>query len=378
MGVTAILVAGGHSARMKGTDKMTLKLDGVTVLERSLRAFALHPEVDAVVAVTRPDLIPLVERWRTRYPKITAVVAGGETRCLSVKAGIAAVPETAEFVAIHDGARPFVSAELITEVIRAAEETGAAAPATAVVDTVKTVDGLGFVTGTPDRSILRAVSTPQVFRFETYRRLIQNETDSFDDCQLFEKAGLPVKLVPGDRTNFKITSPEDVARAKMQTGDIGFRVGHGYDVHRLTEGRKLILGGVEIPYEKGLLGHSDADVLLHAVSDAILGAAALGDIGKHFPDTDDRWEGADSRIILRECVRLAAEAGFRPVNVDVTVLCQRPKLAPHIPAMRANLAQDLELPVDRISVKATTEEGLGFTGEGLGIACHAVTLMKGA
>ena len=378
MGVTAILVAGGHSARMKGTDKMTLKLDGVTVLERSLRAFALHPEVDAVVAVTRPDLIPLVERWRTRYPKITAVVAGGETRCLSVKAGIAAVPETAEFVAIHDGARPFVSAELITEVIRAAEETGAAAPATAVVDTVKTVDGLGFVTGTPDRSILRAVSTPKVFRFETYRRLIQNETDSFDDCQLFEKAGLPVKLVPGDRTNFKITSPEDVARAKMQTGDIGFRVGHGYDVHRLTEGRKLILGGVEIPYEKGLLGHSDADVLLHAVSDAILGAAALGDIGKHFPDTDDRWEGADSRIILRECVRLAAEAGFRPVNVDVTVLCQRPKLAPHIPAMRANLAQDLELPVDRISVKATTEEGLGFTGEGLGIACHAVTLMKGA
>ena len=378
MGVTAILVAGGHSARMKGTDKMTLKLDGVTVLERSLRAFALHPEVDAVVAVTRPDLIPLVERWRTRYPKITAVVAGGETRCLSVKAGIAAVPETAEFVAIHDGARPFVSAELITEVIRAAEETGAAAPATAVVDTVKTVDGLGFVTGTPDRSILRAVSTPQVFRFETYRRLIQNETDTFDDCQLFEKAGLPVKLVPGDRTNFKITSPEDVARAKMQTGDIGFRVGHGYDVHRLTEGRKLILGGVEIPYEKGLLGHSDADVLLHAVSDAILGAAALGDIGKHFPDTDDRWEGADSRIILRECVRLAAEAGFRPVNVDVTVLCQRPKLAPHIPAMRANLAQDLELPVDRISVKATTEEGLGFTGEGLGIACHAVTLMKGA
>ena len=164
----------------------------------------------------------------------------------------------------------------------------------------------------------------------------------------------------------------------MQTGDIGFRIGHGYDVHCLTEGRKLILGGVEIPFEKGLLGHSDADVLLHAVADAILGAAALGDIGKHFPDTDDRWEGADSRIILRESVRLAAEAGFRPVNVDVTVLCQRPKLAPHIPAMRANLAQDLGLPVERISVKATTEEGLGFTGAGLGIACHAVTLMKGA
>ncbi len=378
MGVTAVLVAGGHSSRMKGVDKLTLELDGVTVLERSLRAFALHPEVDAVVAVTRPDLIPLVEGWRSRYPKIAAVVAGGDTRCLSVKAGIAEVPETSEFVAIHDGARPFVSAELITAVIRAAEEIGAAAPATAVVDTVKTVDGLDFVTGTPDRSILRAVSTPQVFRLDVYRSLIQDETDTFDDCQLFEKAGLPVKLVPGERTNFKITSPEDVVRAKMQTGEVGFRVGHGYDVHRLTEGRKLILGGVEIPFEKGLLGHSDADVLLHAVADAILGAAALGDIGKHFPDTDDRWEGADSRIILRESVRLAAEAGFCPVNVDVTVLCQRPKLAPHIPAMRANLAQDLGLSVERISVKATTEEGLGFTGEGLGIACHAVTLMKGA
>jgi 2-C-methyl-D-erythritol 2,4-cyclodiphosphate synthase len=281
-------------------------------------------------------------------------------------------------VAIHDAARPFVSAELIAAVIRAAKSCGAAAPAVPVVDTVKTVDGAEFITGTPDRASLRAVSTPQVFLASRYAALSAGETDLYDDCQLFEKAGCPVLLVPGEAANFKITTPEDIARAKMQIGAEDYRIGHGYDVHRLVEGRKLIIGGVEIPFEKGLLGHSDADVLLHAVSDALLGAVALGDIGHYFPDTSDEWEGADSRVILRECVRLVAEAGFRPVNVDVTVLCQRPKLAPHIPAMRRNLAEDLGIAEDRVSVKATTEEGLGFTGEGLGIACHAVTFVKGA
>lgn len=378
MSVTAIVVAGGNASRMKGVDKMTLLLDGITVLERSVRAFARHPEVDAVVTVTRPDLIPLAESWKDRYPKLYAVVPGGETRCLSVREGLAAVPEDTEYVAIHDAARPFVSAELISSVIRAAKSCGAAAPAVPVVDTVKTVDGAEFITGTPDRASLRAVSTPQVFLASRYAALSAGETDLYDDCQLFEKAGFPVLLVPGEAANFKITTPEDIARAKMQIGAEDYRIGHGYDVHRLVEGRKLIMGGVEIPFEKGLLGHSDADVLLHAVSDALLGAAALGDIGHYFPDTSDEWEGADSRVILRECVRLVAEAGFRPVNVDVTVLCQRPKLAPHISAMRRNLAEDLGIAEDRVSVKATTEEGLGFTGEGLGIACHAVTFVKGA
>ena len=376
MSVTAVIVAGGSSSRMQGVDKARLVLDGCTVLERSVRSFAQHPEMDAVVVVTRTDLIPLAESWKSKYPKLYAVVPGGNTRCLSVKEGLRAMPGDTEWVAIHDGARPFVTEELISEVLKSARDCGAAAPAVPVVDTIKEVDGQEFVTDTPDRSRLRAISTPQIFRADLYKKVIENETDSFDDCQLFEKAGYPVKLVSGDVNNFKITTREDIARAKQQMGIPEYRIGHGYDVHRLAEGRKLILGGVDIPYEKGLLGHSDADVLLHAVSDAVLGAAALRDIGYHFPDTDPEWEGVDSRVILRECVRLAEEKGYRVSNVDATILCQRPKLAPHIDKMRSNIAEDLGIPEDAVSVKATTEEGLGFTGEGKGIASHAVVLLK--
>ena len=376
MSVTAVIVAGGSSSRMQGVDKARLVLDGCTVLERSVRSFAQHPEMDAVVVVTRTDLIPLAESWKSKYPKLYAVVPGGNTRCLSVKEGLRAMPGDTEWVAIHDGARPFVTEELISEVLKSARDCGAAAPAVPVVDTIKEVDGHEFVTDTLDRSRLRAISTPQIFRADLYKKVIENETDSFDDCQLFEKAGYPVKLVSGDVNNFKITTREDIARAKQQMGIPEYRIGHGYDVHRLAEGRKLILGGVDIPFEKGLLGHSDADVLLHAVSDAVLGAAALRDIGYHFPDTDPEWEGADSRVILRECVRLAEEKGYRVSNVDATILCQRPKLAPHIDKMRSNIAEDLGIPEDAVSVKATTEEGLGFTGEGKGIASHAVVLLK--
>jgi 2-C-methyl-D-erythritol 4-phosphate cytidylyltransferase/2-C-methyl-D-erythritol 2,4-cyclodiphosphate synthase len=184
-----------------------------------------------------------------------------------------------------------------------------------------------------------------------------------------------VKLVEDERSNFKITSPEDIKRARMQLGDSDIRIGHGYDVHRLVEGRRLVIGGVDIPWEKGLLGHSDADVLLHAVCDALLGAAGLRDIGYHFPDTDPRFEGADSRKLLRECVRLISEKGFRAASVDATVLCQRPKLSPHIPQMAQNIAADTGLPEGSVNVKATTEEGLGFTGSGEGIAAHAVALI---
>ena len=183
-------------------------------------------------------------------------------------------------------------------------------------------------------------------------------------------------LTQGDYANLKITTKEDLPAAAQNKGENTMRIGHGYDVHRLVEGRKLIMGGVTIPYEKGLLGHSDADVLLHAVSDALLGAAALGDIGKHFPDTDPRYEGADSLMLLREVGRLLDETGYTVGNIDATVLCQAPKLAPHIPAMRQNIANALGLALDDVSVKATTEEHLGFTGEGLGIAAHAVALIE--
>ena len=377
MRVTAIVVGGGSSARMKGTDKLQLRLAGETVFERSLRAFCCHPMIEAVVAVAREDLVPAVSCLMQKYDKLTAVVAGGSSRCLSVQQGIAAAPRGTEFYAIHDAARPFVSEALITAVIEAAAQHGAAAPALPVTDTVKRAAQDEMIAQTVPRAELRAVATPQVFRADRYRKAAaEADAAATDDCLLFEKMGWPVKLVAGEAQNFKITTAEDVKRARMQANDFDIRIGHGYDVHKLVEGRALILGGVTVPYEKGLLGHSDADVLLHAVSDAILGAAALRDIGVHFPDTDPAYKGADSRVLLRRCVELAAEKGFCVGNVDATILCQRPKLKDHITQMQQNIAADLGLSPDSVNVKATTEEGMGFTGEGLGIAAHAVVLLR--
>ena len=280
-----------------------------------------------------------------------------------------------ELVAIHDAARPFVSREVITAALRAAACTGAAAPAVPVKDTIKVADAQGRVQATPDRATLYAVQTPQCFSRRLYLQALEQVTGDkaslvTDDCSLFELAGLPVTLTQGSYDNYKITTKEDLQKEKTM------RIGHGYDVHRLVEGRKLILGGVEIPYEKGLLGHSDADVLLHAVMDAVLGAAALGDIGKHFPDTDPAYKGADSMALTRAVADMIREKGYRVGNIDATILCQAPKLAPHIAAMRRNIADAFGIPVETVSVKATTEEHLGFTGKGEGIAVHAVTLLE--
>ena len=237
-----------------------------------------------------------------------------------------------------------------------------------------------MVAETPDRSTLYAVQTPQCFDRAAYLAALE-ELDAekarlvTDDCSLFELTGRPVQLTQGDYANLKITTREDLPRPQQKKGE-PMRIGHGYDVHRLVEGRKLILGGVEIPYEKGLLGHSDADVLAHAVMDAVLGAAALGDIGKHFPDTDPEYAGADSLMLARHVARIVRENGWKVENIDSTILCQKPKLAPYIPAMREKLAEAFGMPLDAVSVKATTEEHLGFTGEGLGIAVHAVALIE--
>ena len=236
---------------------------------------------------------------------------------------------------------------------------------------------------TPDKSLQRellllkvACNTAERAEMREIATIYKSKIiDLSPDSMVFELTGRPVQLTQGDYANLKITTREDLPRAEQKEGN-DMRIGHGYDVHRLVEGRKLIMGGVTIPYEKGLLGHSDADVLLHAVSDALLGAAALGDIGKHFPDTDPRYEGADSLMLLREVGRLLDETGYTVGNIDATVLCQAPKLAPHIPAMRQNIANALGLALDDVSVKATTEEHLGFTGEGLGIAAHAVALIE--
>lgn len=363
--VTAVLVAAGSSRRM-GFDKLAAPLGGTTVLGASVAAFDRHPAVDELVLVTgENDAAARAAAAGCKKP--VKLVRGGATRALSALAGVQAA--SGQLVAIHDAARPFVSAAVIDRVLAAAADTGAAAPAVPVKDTVKLAGDSGLVESTPPREKLFAMQTPQCFDRAAYLRLAGDETVT-DDCQLFEQAGLPVQLVEGAYENYKITTPDDLK------GEKTMRIGHGYDVHKLVEGRDLILGGVKIPYEKGLLGHSDADVLTHAVMDALLGAAALGDIGRHFPDTDPAYKGADSLALARHVAALLEKHGWRVGNVDATILCQAPKLAPHIPVMAANLAAALGVAADAVSVKATTEEHLGFTGQGLGIAAHAVALLE--
>ena len=382
--ISAVLVAAGASTRM-GFDKLSVDLGGETVLHRSIRAFAQCPQVDEIVLVAGKNRA-FVEAQAADCKKPVQIVTGGATRAESAKNGVLAARGT--LVAVHDAARPFVSAAVIEAALDAAKQCGAAAPAVPVKDTVKqavrgdgkTVPADCRVENTPDRSTLYAVQTPQCFDRAQYLAALE-ELDAekarlvTDDCSLFELTGRPVQLTQGDYANRKITTREDLPRPAPKE-ETKMRIGHGYDVHRLVEGRRLILGGVEIPFEKGLLGHSDADVLTHAVMDAVLGAAALGDIGQHFPDNDPAYAGADSLKLAQHVARILSEHGYGIGNIDATVLCQRPKLAPHIPAMRANLAAAFGLPVDAVSVKATTEEHLGFTGEGLGIAAHAVALIE--
>ena len=382
--ISAVLVAAGSSTRM-GFDKLSFDLGGETVLHRSIRAFDQCPQIGEIVLVAGKNRA-FVEQQAVGCTKPVQIVAGGATRAESAKNGVLAAH--GELVAVHDAARPFVSGAVIAAVLEAAARYGAAAPAVPVKDTIKqavpgdgkTVPEACLVRSTPDRSTLYAVQTPQCFDRAQYLAALQ-ELDAekarlvTDDCSLFELTGRSVQLTQGDYANLKITTREDLPRP-VQKEETRMRIGHGYDVHRLVEGRKLILGGVEIPFEKGLLGHSDADVLAHAVMDAVLGAAALGDIGQHFPDNDPAYAGADSLELARHVARILSEHGYRVENIDATILCQRPKLAPHIPAMRAKLAAAFGLPVDAVSVKATTEEHLGFTGEGLGIAAHAVALIE--
>ena len=382
--VSAVLVAAGSSTRM-GFDKLSFDLGGETVLHRSIRAFAQCPLVDEIILVAGSNRA-FAQQQAADCAKPVCVVAGGATRAESAKNGVLAA--SGALVAVHDAARPFVSQQVITAVLEAAARCGAAAPAVPVKDTIKaaargsgkTVPESCFVHATPDRSTLYAVQTPQCFDRAAYLAALE-ELDAekarlvTDDCSLFELTGRPVQLTQGDYANLKITTREDLPRPE-QKEEHKMRIGHGYDVHRLVEGRKLILGGVEVPFEKGLLGHSDADVLAHAVMDAVLGAAALGDIGQHFPDTAEEYAGADSLVLARRVAEIVAAQGWRIENIDATILCQRPKLAPYIPVMREKLAAAFGLPVEAVSVKATTEEHLGFTGEGLGIAAHAVALIE--
>ena len=376
----AVVVAAGSATRMQGIDKMLVPLAGVPVVLRSVRALAASDCIDSLVLVTRAELMETLRTLCAEVSKPVTVVPGGASRPESVLAGLAALPEGTELAAIHDGARPLVTQSVIAEAVEAAGRCGAAAPAVPVHDTIKQAEN-GLVRATPERKTLFAVQTPQVFDVKLLKTVLRAAMERgialTDDCSAVEAAGKPVVLTQGCEENLKITTPVDLTLAEaILKRRKTMRIGHGYDVHRLTEGRRLILGGVEIPFERGLDGHSDADVLVHALMDALLGAAGLRDIGVLFPDNDPAYKNISSMLLLDRVMQTLERAGYAVGNVDVTVLAQRPKLKGYIPVMRENLARAMKIPLDCVNIKATTEEGLGFTGSGEGIACHAVCLLE--
>lgn len=386
----AVIVAAGRGARMgMERNKVLYPICGEPVIVRTARAFTGSGLFDGgVVIVASPCDMEDMRAMLTRGGvPVRAIVPGGHDRQESVRRGIAACDPGADIIAIHDGARPLVTREVIAATIDSARRYGSGVAAVPLKDTVKRVDESGLVVETPQRDLLRAVQTPQTFDAALIRaahaRYADSDVRATDDAMLIEWTGHAVHLTPGDPENIKLTTPEDmllagqvILRREGRKEAPAMRIGHGYDVHRLVEGRKLILCGVEVPYERGLLGHSDADVALHALMDALLGAAALGDIGRHFPDTDPAYAGADSGRLLDHVVALLHVKGYAVANADVTIICQRPKLKDYIEQMRENVAAHLKVDPDCVNVKATTTEKLGFEGEGLGISSHAVACIE--
>ncbi len=377
----AIVLAGGSGSRM-GADrnKVLLELRGEAVIVRSVRAF--QGLVDGTVLVSREEDMEAMQAAMNAADLSVTIVRGGSTRQESVWNGLCALPEGCTHVLIHDGARCLVNEATIRRCMASVEEFGTGVAAIPAVDTIKQVDHAEIVVATPDRSTLRAVQTPQGFTVELIREAhLAAQTENFlgtDDASLVERLNLPVRLTLGERSNIKLTNPEDLKMAEVFLGSSfpALRVGQGYDVHRLVEGRDLILCGVNVPHTLGLLGHSDADVALHALMDAMLGALALGDIGKHFPDTDERYRGISSMTLLHHVTALLKEHGARVTNCDVTIVAQKPKLLPYIPQMRENVAAALQLPIDRVNVKATTTEHLAFEGREEGISAQAICMVE--
>jgi 2-C-methyl-D-erythritol 4-phosphate cytidylyltransferase/2-C-methyl-D-erythritol 2,4-cyclodiphosphate synthase len=381
-------------------------LGGRSVLERTLTAFDSHPALTAIVLVAGVEELERVRQVAAAFPKVVAVVAGGETRAESVRCGLDALPPGIEIVLVHDAARPLVSAALIASVIEASFRVGAAVPGLPLSDTVKRVDGGGLVQATIPRTAeidgiivsgLTSVQTPQGARVTLLREAYAlydaaRQGEPTDEASLIEAAGGPVAVVPGDPSNIKITRREDVALAERLLAVPGVqavsappsafpevRTGFGYDVHQFASpeaGRKLFIGGIEIEHDRGLEGHSDADVLLHAVCDALLGAASLGDIGILFPNTDEDYRGVSSLRLLAIVGERLMQSGWKIVNIDAAIVAEAPKLMPHRAKMQQAMATCLGLEATRISVKATTSEKMGFVGRKEGMACWCIATIR--
>ena len=378
----AIILAGGSGSRMgAGMNKVLMPLAGETVIARSLRAFA--GMVDGMILVSRSEDMQQMQLAAAQAGIDVRIVIGGATRQESVWNGLCALPEACTHVMIHDGARCMVDKATIERCKASVLECGTGVAAIPVIDTIKETDAEELVVSTPDRSALRAVQTPQGFSLEIIREAHRKAQEAgfigTDDASLVERLNIPVRLTLGDRRNIKLTTPEDMqmAEAFLHNDFPALRIGQGYDVHRLVEGRDLILCGVKVPHHLGLLGHSDADVALHALMDAMLGSMALGDIGRHFPDTDEQYRGISSMKLLEHVAALLREHGACVTNCDVTIAAQRPKLLPYVPQMRQNIASLLALPLDRVNVKATTTEHLAFEGREEGISARAVCMVQG-
>ena len=389
MRVVAIVAAGGRGERLgAGMPKQLLTVGGESILRRSIRLVAEHDRIDEIVVVLPPELAAEAPADLCAPGKPLRIVAGGARRQDSVRLGFEAIRGRADIVVIHDAARPFASADLVSRTIDAAAESGAALAALPASDTVKLASagsgGTIIVERTVPRERVYMAQTPQAFRADVLAAAIEagrGGAVATDEAALAEAAGFPVRIVAGETTNLKITTMTDLKAAEAiaagERAPATVRVGIGYDLHRLVEGRPLVLGGVTVPAEKGLAGHSDVDVLAHAMTDAILGAIARGDIGRHFPDTDPQWKDASSLAMLAYAVSLAAEAGYDIVNVDAVVIAERPKLAPHIETIRASLAAVLGIEAARISLKGKTNEGVDAIGRGEAMAVHAVVLVAG-
>ncbi len=382
--VAAVIVAAGRGTRAGGDlPKQYRALAGEPVIRASLSLFSWHGEINAVQAVIHPDDVASYEA-AAHGLKLMPPVHGGATRQASVLAGLEALASrNPDIVLVHDAARPFCSTGLVSRAIVACGKTGAAIPGLEVTDTIKRVDGDGRVTGTVNRAELRSVQTPQAFAFsallDAHRKAAAAcRSDFTDDAALVEWAGMKVVAFAGESGNTKLTTEDDFARAEARriASLTDLRIGSGFDVHTFGDGDHIMLGGVRVPHTRGVVGHSDADVVLHAAVDAILGALADGDIGQHFPPSDMRWKGASSDVFLKFAAERVMQRGGRIAHIDVTVVCEEPRVGPHRDAMRQRIAEVAGIAIERVGVKATTSEKMGFVGRGEGIVAMATATVR--